>query len=237
MRKVYFVTILLIAALALTACGANNQNGQNAGSGQGPNFGNRPISPQMLLAVGTFKLEGTPQAVNATEAAQLLPLWQLYGQLEQSSSSAQEELTATLDQIKSTMTPDQINAINAMNLTNRDAFTFLQQQGIFQAGGFGFNGTPNPNRTPRAGGNFPGGGFPGGPGGNGQNFSPSQIATAQARRAQSGGFSNRLPQPLLDALIKLLQNKVNPNSTTTDTTPTVDVTSTPVITLSVTPTP
>lgn len=243
MKKIILsFTILTIFTLIMTACsGTNNQGGQNSADagqgqdqGQGQGFSNRPISPQMQLAVGTFKLEGTPQAVDAKEAAQLIPLWQLFGQLETSSSSAQQEVSATLDQIKSTMTADQINAINAMNLTNRDAFTFMQQQGIIQAGGFGFNGTPEANRTPRAGGGggFPGGGF--GPGGGGQNLNPGQIATLQARRAQGGGFSNRLPAELLNALIKLLQSKITPALTST---PTATSTTIPAATPTITPTP
>ncbi|MCL4528879.1 MAG: hypothetical protein M1282_05655 [Chloroflexi bacterium] len=252
------ITLLLTLAFVVTACGSTNsassasQSGQTAaGTGQGQGQGNnRPISPQLQLAVGTFKLEGTPQAVNATEAAQLIPLWQLYSQLETSTSSAQQEVTATFNQIKDTMTPDQINAINAMNLTNQEAFTFMQQQGILQAGGFGFNGTPQADRTPRAGGGgglrgggggFPGGGGPGG-GAGGTQLNPSQIATAQARRAQGGGFSNRLPSGLLNALIKLLQSKVpggltsTPAVTSTDT-PAAISTDTPAITLAATPTP
>jgi len=253
------ITILLTLAFILTACGSstggsnNNQvnsqggQGQNpAGQGQGNNTGgqgnNRPISPSMQLAVGIFKLEGTPQAVNEQEAAQLIPLWQLYGQLAASSSSAPQEVSAALDQIKSTLTPDQVNAITAMNLTNQSAFAFMQQQGIVQAGGFGFNGTPQANRTPRAGGGgfpgggggFPGGGGPGAGGAGGTNLNPSQIATAQARRAQGGGFRSQLPQPLLNALIKLLQSKV-PGSITS--TPAVTTTDTPAATLAVTPTP
>ena len=257
MKKMIFPTILLITlALVVTACGSsnggNNTNQNNNQSGQGQNASgqgqgnNRPISPQLQLVVGTFKLEGTPQAVNAQEAAQLIPLWQLYGQLETSSSSAPEEVTAAFDQIKSTMTSDQINAINAMNLTNQEAFAFMQQQGIFQAGGFGFNGTPQANRTPRAGGGgFPGGNFrgPGGgaPGG-GQNLNPSEIATAQARRAQGGGNRSRIPQALLDALIKMLQSKVpgsitaTPVVTSTDT-PAAIATDTPAAISATTPTP
>ncbi len=248
------ITILLTLAFILTACGSstggsnNNQSnnqggqGQNAtGQGQG---NNRPISPQMQLAVGIFKLEGTPRAVNAQEAAQLIPLWQLFGQLQTSSTSAPEEITAAFNQIKSTLTPDQVNAINAMNLTNQSAFAFMQQQGIVQAGGFGFNGTPQANRTPRAGGGggFPGGGGPGGGGAGGTNLNPSQIATAQARRAQGGGFRSRIPQPLLDALIKLLQSKVpgsitsTPAVTSTDT-PAAISTDTPAVTSATTPTP
>ena len=210
MKKITFVTIVL--ALALTACGSSSNQNQSSAQGQ---QNNRPLSPQLLLAVGIFKLEGTPQAVNAKEAAQLLPLWQLYGQLSTSSSSAPQEVTAVLDQIKGTLTAGQMNAITAMNLTNQEAFAFMQEQGM-SFGGPGANGTPEANRTPRAGGGgFPGGGFggPGGPGGapgGGGSLNPSQIATAQARRAQGGGFSSQLPAPLLEALIKLLQSKITP---------------------------
>ena len=259
-RTILPITVLLLTlAFVVTACGGQNsasstaQSGQGttgAAQGQGQGFGNRPISPQLQLAVGIFKLEGTPQAVNAQEAAQLIPLWQLYSQLETSSSSAQQEVTATFNQIKNTLTPDQINAITAMNLTNQEAFTFMQQQGIVQ---FGFNGTPQANRTPRVGGGggfpgggggFPGGGRPGGVGGaGGTQLNPSQIATAQARRAPGGGFSNRLPSGLLDALIKLLQSKVpggltstTPAVTSTDT-PSALATDTPSAPLAVTPTP
>lgn len=241
------IALLLTLAFIVTACGSNNnasvnsQSGQSTtgtgqGQGQGQGFTNRPISPQLQLAVGIFKLEGTPQAVTADQAAQLIPLFQLYGQLETSSTSAQQELSATFDQIKGTLTPDQVNAITAMNLTNQQAFAFMQQQGIIQAGGFGFNGTPQANRTPRAngggGGGFPGGGFGGpgggGPGGNGQNLNPSQIATLQARRAQGGGgggFRNGLPASLINALVKLLQSKVPGGSMTA--TPAVTLTDTP----------
>jgi len=246
MKKMIFpITVLITLAFILTACGSrsstgssNTQSGQGQNTaGQGQGINNRPISPQMELAVGIFKLEGTPQAVNAQEAAQLIPLLQLYGQLETSSSSAPQEVTAAFNQIKSTMTTDQINTINAMNLTNQEAFTFMQQQGIVQAGGF--NGTPQANRTPRAGGGgggFPGGNF-GGPGGGGaagaQNLNPGQIATAQARRAQGGSFSNRLPSGLLNALIKLLQSKITPLTST----PGITSTETPAVTPATTPTP
>jgi hypothetical protein len=36
------------------------------------------------------------------------------------------------------------------------------------------------------------------------------MATAQAGRAQSGGTSGRIPTPLLNALIDLLQKKAQP---------------------------
>ena len=58
------------------------------------------------------------------------------------------------------------------------------------------------------GGPSGGGGYPGE--GGGQGFNPQQMATAQARRAQSGGAGNRVPTPLLNALIDLLQKRAQP---------------------------
>ena len=55
---------------------------------------------------------------------------------------------------------------------------------------------------------------PGGFGG-GQGISPEQIATAQARRAQNGGGGNfrfnSTPSQLIEALIKLLQERAAPS--------------------------
>ncbi len=52
------------------------------------------------LALGTLDLEDTDQAVNASEAARLLPLWELLNQLETSGSAAPAEIKAVLDQIQ-----------------------------------------------------------------------------------------------------------------------------------------
>jgi hypothetical protein len=121
------------------------------------------------------------------------------------------------------MTPDQMKAITDMNLTRQDMFTVMQDQGIVQARGQGSNNRPNgqngngngngfvfvaPNGVPPGGfgggepGRFPGGGN----GQGGQSFTPQQIATAQAARAQGGGF-DRLPPGLIDALIQFLEKK------------------------------
>ena len=51
----------------------------------------------------------------------------------------------------------------------------------------------------------------GGPGGGfrGQEFTPEERATVQARRAEGGGgFRNRLMTPLVEAVIEILQAKV-----------------------------
>ena len=213
-----FVALLIFFILALAACSAAGAqaNSSTTAAGNGANDpGNAPLPPATELMLGTFKLEGTDQAVTADEAAQLLPLWLVYKDLTSSSSAAQEEIDALADQIKTTMTAGQIQSITDMKLTRRDLFQIMTDLGIVPAGGTRGSGTPRPNNGQGGPGGGPGGmggpdfgGPPGGGGGGGQNFTPAQIATAQAGRAQGGsGFANRIPSALYDALIKLLQDK------------------------------
>jgi hypothetical protein len=106
-----------------------------------------------MLLVGTFKLDDTDQAVTGEEAGKLLPLWQAYRSLSTSQTAAEAEVDALLNQIGSTMTAEQMKAIEALNLTNTDMMSLLQSMG----GGMGPQGTPDPQSTPGA--NFTGGGF------------------------------------------------------------------------------
>jgi hypothetical protein len=207
--KKTFITILILFMLTLTACGASSTSQANSNDRNN----SAPLPLAMQLVVGTFKLEGTDKAVTAEEAAKLIPLWQVYKDLSVSTSAAQEEIDGLASQIQETMTPEQVQAITDMKLTRREIFQTMQDLGIASAN------RPTTSGTPRAGGG--GGGFPGGgPGGppvggggqgfnNGQNLSPAQIATLQARRSQNGGSGqfNRIPPALYDALIKLLQSK------------------------------
>ena len=215
------ITTLILFTLTLTACGASsaqaanptrNTNGNNGFSGN-----TTPLPLAMEILVGTFKLEGTANAVTADEAAKLLPLWQVYKDLSASSSAAQQEIDGLAGQIQSTMTPEQVQAITDMKLTRRDIFQTMQTLGIASTGGPTASGTPRPGGGGGGfgggGGGFGGGGGGGGGvpgGGGGQNLTPQQLATLQARRAQNGGSSgqfNRIPPALYDALIKLLQSK------------------------------
>jgi hypothetical protein len=223
--KKNLISTLILFTLTLTACGVTNtQTANPAGNGSGNSGGNGnsldtiPLPLVSELVIGTFKLEGTANAVTAEEADKLLPLWQVYKDLSTSTSAAQTEIDALATQIQETMTPAQIQAITDMKLSRRDVFQTMQDLGIASANRPNASGTPRPNGG--QGGNFQGGGGSGGgpPGGNpgggqgfnnGQNLSPQQIATFQARRTQNGegGQSNRIQPALYDALIKLLQSK------------------------------
>jgi hypothetical protein len=211
------LSILLILMLSLTACGAaSNANQQTASD---PLDGSLPV--QLEILVGTFKLEGTDQALTSQEVTQLLPLWQVYRDLSSSDTAAQEEIDALVQQIQDTMTPEQMKAITDMHLTRQDMFTVMQDQGITQGRGQSQDSGSRPGGQNGNGEGFvpPEGGPPGGFGGDGsggfqgsgpggQTFTPDQIATAQAARGQGGGF-NRIPSGLFDALIQLLQTKAS----------------------------
>src|SRR5512140_6761 len=117
MKKAPLFTALCSLALVVSACASTangSASGFASGSGAGSSFrsSTRTLAPEAKLALGIIKLEGTPQAVDAKTAARLLPLWQLMVQLHSSSSTAPQEVTAVLDQIKSTMTPQQVNTID-----------------------------------------------------------------------------------------------------------------------------
>ena len=213
-------SVIVILVMVLVACGTKTSSttAQTGGSGTpvangtpgARNFGTQPLPPAESLLIGTFKLQGTANAINATQAASLIPLWQAYAQLTSSNTAAQAEIDSVVSQIQSTMTPQQVQAITAMKLTRQDLFSTMSNLGL--SSGFGGNGTGTPRASSGGGGGggfFPGGGggggFPGGGGGGGGTGSttrPTPNATQQALRAQ---FANRIPTALMNALVSYLQ--------------------------------
>ncbi len=213
MKKMIVLMLSLLSLGALAACGAlSSAAGDQAAAGTAgtgsaaangtPGPGDFQMSTLTKLLIGTFKLEGGPQAVTAQQAQALVPLWQAVQSLSQSDTAADAEMSALEGQIQGTFTPEQLSAVAALALTPQDMQTVMSEQGL----SFG-NGA---NSTPLAGGGFPGGdGFPGGgPGGTGfnpQDLSPEQQATFEARAAGRGTRGAGVPAPLVEALIRLLE--------------------------------
>jgi hypothetical protein len=220
--KKFTLFLLIILALTLTACGASGTTPQSGSTTQGDPT-TAPLTLVDQLVIGTLKLDGTSNTVTAQQATDLLPLWQVYKDLSTSDNAAQPEIDALVQQIQDALTPEQMQAITDMKLTREDMFATMQELGIQMGLPTGSNGTVTPGQGggfSGGGGDFPGGGPGGPPGGgpgpggggppDGQSFTPEQMATAQARRAQGGGFnSNRIPPALFDALIQYLHKIAN----------------------------
>ena len=233
MKKIILPLTLLVLMFALVACSgssatstAENTAGTTNGTPNGDRQFNLPTDMKLLL--GTVKLDETDYAVDAEQASQLLPLWKALRSLSESDTTAQVELDALITQLEETMTPEQINAIDNMNLTMQDMAGVMETLGI-DTSNFGSRfgtGTITPEmqatmEAARANGNFPrggpGGDFPGGGPGGGQGFGggfggaemdPSARETAVAERGGTRGTGIGVNTNLLDAIIQFLETKI-----------------------------
>lgn len=250
MKKSLLFTCLICAALLLSACASSSSAGDGGAASAGSGFGGarRPtglasifsiftggtrsftFTPEEKLAVGTIKLDAAGKSIDRAEAGKLLPLWQLLHQLYSSSSPAPEEEAAVVDAIRSAMPPDQVAAIDSMQMSRGDLFTTFQQ-GQTSGSSSGTNGTGaaraqnftggNGSRRNGAGGQGfffggPAGGFAGGglrPGsatGNGTGnaaTTTTQQSINSAERAQAA--TNNLTNALINQVISLLQDKLS----------------------------
>ena len=195
---------LMALALILTACASTQSaSGTPAVTAQGL----LPASTQRIL--GIFRLEGTEGAVTAEQAAALLPLWQVYRELDGSGTAAQEEIDALVGQIREMMTEGQMASIEAMSLTQADVMAVMSEQELVaaspQASSSGTTATSGPQAGP--GGEMPPGDMGGDPAMIGA-AAPVSTSGSSSEPAQSQGEPDpSVPSALLDALIELLQTR------------------------------
>ncbi|OQX64454.1 MAG: hypothetical protein B5M51_03760 [Anaerolinea sp. 4484_236] len=208
MKRTLFA-LTLILALALSACGTDAAPENTSTSALNTDYENA-LPVQLQLSVGAFNLEGTELAVDATQAADLIPLWQVLNGLNESGAAAPEEIDALVAQIEETMTAEQIKSIAAMQLTRENMGEIMQEYALSMGNGE----TPPEGMVPgqgRGGSGVPGlsGGGSGRSGDTG--MTPEQIATAQAERDKTGEagsmMNSRISRVIVDALIELLQSK------------------------------
>lgn len=219
--KVRFIVLLAVLLLGLVFVGCAKK--EATASAQVPQ--EPTLSPVMRLLIGTFRLEGTEDAITKEQAAELLPLWKGYRALSQSDTAIAAEIEGLIKQIEETMTPAQRQKIAAMNLSYADLQAIAEERGISLGGRFGAGPGLMATRAAQSGGQsrqgatgapMPPGGpgdgaiFFGGPMGgqtqgqgvrSGTGLSAEAVATLQARA------STRVPTALLDALIALLQER------------------------------
>ena len=222
MKGVFGVILVLVLVASLAGC-ARTAGGSASTAAASPSLGQAgagalPATTQ--LVVGTFKLEDGDLAVDAQQAAELLPLWKAYLTLSRSDSAVEVELETLVVQIQETMTPEQTRAIETMQLTGEDMAALIQELGI-TAVGAGQSAEGRASRSSGTQGRFasgggpPGGfegGFPGGAGGMPAGV-PGMTQGGQASGVTSGtqqaaGMRMAALSPLIEALIKLLESKV-----------------------------
>jgi hypothetical protein len=239
MRKVVIPFFLAFTMITVAACASlqlpgSSQNPAQAARTPGA-FDPRQMTVEMKLAVGTFKLEKTDLAVTPAEAKELLPLWKAVKSLSASDTASPEEIQALYNQIKETMTPEQVQSIEKMDLSQEDFGALMKDLGIaFPQGGPGgasqnltddqratrvaqFQAqNPGGRRNGQGGGGFsgPGGGQgfdapPGGgafPGQGNGNGTVRQTPVAGQRTARRGLGMNTI---FVDPLIKMLETRAN----------------------------
>jgi hypothetical protein len=238
MKKVSYLTfilVLLTGLLLITGCssvpenavGANDQAAEESSEpGEQPaeesnETGDQPAATgdqntmplQTQLAVGTLKLEETELAVTSDQAAELLSLWKAARSLSESDNVAAEEMNAIFTQIQETMAPEQLDTINAMELTNedlRELFPEMEQignisperQATMEAMRESGQGPPEgftPGGMGGGQGGPPmgeGGGMPMGGGAPPEGFSGEEGDTAP----RGGGFGTAIYDPVIDLL-------------------------------------
>jgi hypothetical protein len=230
MKKALFIISIVCLLAGLAACSSSpaaTSTSQASTSALSTSYTNA-LSVNMQLLVGTFSLDGTTNAVDAATAKTLLPLWKAAKTLSSSDATAAEELSAVSRQIEEAMTPARIQAIAALNLTQQNVAALSMKMGLSaggptrqstsQAGGAA-QGMPadaagmggGGGGVPPAGGGMPadGGGMPGGGQGGatrtGSTSSSSTTSNSQASTTKTGNSATAL----YDAVIALLQSKIN----------------------------
>lgn len=226
LRKRIYTLIFILLALALVSCGSSSDEA-TVTDGAGANSDNpamREISTDLQLMMGTVLLDKTDDAIDADQAAELLPLWKVLNSMAGSETAAQVEVDAVIASIQDAMTPEQMTAIEDMDLTMADLNVVFQILGIdINGGGFG-QMTEEQQATMEAmrdSGDFPQGGPGGGPGmglgggmgqgsgefGGNTGITPEMRETAMAERGNGTGRGFGINTQLLEAIIAFLEAK------------------------------
>ena len=142
MNKKIFWTTLVLFTLTLTACASIARTTGTAPSG-GPSAVELPAQTKLIL--GTINLEETDNAVTAEQAKELLPMFYVLKDLNDSDTAAQEEIDGLVNQIQETLTDEQVQAIDDMSLSMRDMFALTQGS----SGGSSSSGTSSTRRGQR----------------------------------------------------------------------------------------
>lgn len=179
-----FLFALLLAACSGMAAPAPTTGGDTYTSQNLPVEYEGAIPVRNQLALGTLELNQGDKAISAEQAQTLIPLWQALRSTQQAGGTAQAEVNALLTQIEAAMTPEQLQAIAAMKLTQTNMQEWATANGVTMG-----SGTP----------------------GQGMGLSPEARATKQAAEGvttSGGGSGSKLSSALMDTVIASLEAQI-----------------------------
>lgn len=234
-------TCVLLAALGmifvLAACGKADQAETSQTTPGAPQLDVSKMSADEKLAIGTLELEGTDLAVDKEEAGKLLPLWKAVRALKMDDTISTQEMDALYQQIKDSMTSEQVKTIDAMTFESDDINQLMASLGVgfgtaVEQGGNAAQGSsgsrdmgPMPefstrdgittNRRAGSNSNFPaGGGAPpagGIPEGGMMMFEgrPGENANETGQNAGQAA-TGRMNNMFIEPLIRLLKDRISP---------------------------
>jgi hypothetical protein len=120
MKKTVIKLLTFMVILILVACsGKSSENNLNSDTSDLETV-DYEMPDEMKLMLGTVRLDETEYAIDAEQAADLLPLWKTLRSLASSETAAQAEVDAVITAIQEAMTADQIGTIESMGLTMQD---------------------------------------------------------------------------------------------------------------------
>lgn len=187
MSRFSLLTLILLLAVVLSACGAAAPaaTAPSSETYTSPNLVTtyeNALPARMQLSLGTIKLAETNTPVTAEQAAKFLPLWQALQSMTTSGNSASAEVNAMLGQIEALFSAEQLAAIKNMKMTFSDMTGWASANGVTLGSG---SGQP----------------------GQGQGMSAEARATRQAENGKTGesGPSNGASAALTAAAIKYLE--------------------------------
>jgi hypothetical protein len=214
MKKNILIVAVLLVVGSLVACSSLSFSSSSSSSRQKASASAvtdpTKLTVEAKTGIGILKLEGTGNAVDAAQAKELLPLFLALKNLSTNNNTAVAEISALNKQTQTTLTSDQLTAIQNMTFTSADIRTLMETNGLLDTAASGTS-----SKSSNTGGGFggpPDGGIPGmgGPGGGTSSTSktvatPNAAASASSARKTAGGLNLTFAEPI----IKLLQSKIS----------------------------
>lgn len=212
MGRLAKVAMMFLLLGLLAACKGTSDGGAQTPMAEASTLA---IRPEIRLVLGTVALEGD-LAIDASQAAELLPLWKAYRALLNDAATAELEREALLSQIREMMRPEQVEAIDALSLSPEEQRALMAKLGVEMPAPGSVEAWPEAAATQMAqrgttGGALPGAGGPAGvPPAGLVGMGPEGIQGVRMQASRASGEENTLRVGargilLIDALIAYLE--------------------------------